>query len=81
MTTPASKKPETLPSPEQIKREVIRTMYQLQNQLREAEDEYLRLTRKRRDCVRQAAKLVPVTELAKALRISRQKVYQIMNQE
>lgn len=65
---------------EQMNREIFRTMYQLQNDFKEAEDEYLRLTRKRRALVRQAAQVMPVTELAKALRISRQKVYNILHQ-
>jgi hypothetical protein len=65
---------------EQMKRDVLRTMYQLQNEFKEAEDDYLRLMRKRRKAVQAAARLVPITELAKTLRISRQKVYSILNQ-
>lgn len=68
------------PTHEQIRRDVLRTMYQLQNDFKEAEDDYLRLMRKRRAAVQAAARLVPVTELAKVLRVSRQKVYQILNQ-
>lgn len=67
-------------SPEKMHRDVIRTMYQLQNEFKEAEDEYQRLTRKRRAAVQAAARLVSVAELAKALRISRTKVYQILHQ-
>jgi len=65
-------------TPEQMRRNVLRAMLQLQAEFKTAEDEYQRLTRKRREVLRAAAKIVPVTDLAKTLRISRQKIYQII---